>query len=762
MQPRPTRPPPLGALLDAAERAACDALGAIHVVAFNTGASALWHALRAAAARADGVDARGAAAPSLLQDAGRRQVFVPASCWNRVAPAVASLQATPVLYDVDFETAAASADAVTAALAKGAADQRAKVVVCHHTRGSAADLTAFAALAARKDVVVVEYADCTPVGNFCHGAKRRTAGSCGSFAAFEFGLPMDGRDGDLGLHDDAALVVCADAGDAAMLRVNRDGAACLAAAVTAHGRELQTGGGPALGPALTPAAALTLTTASPLDVRPSRLQCARLCTLFGADWAAMVDAARRASDALLQALQDASAAAAARHGGAPPFVIAEQGAGSTSTGAVIVLSRACAHQAPAVIDAINAAADAVGVVVTASPLFQYDVDRFVKVRAGDRAEDCPAAIALGARGVAVEFAWNAVVSPGEVAGVAAAVAGFVFRPRSVVLVTGAGGMLGRHVRNVLAMPDAAATCVSVFITRKDGNLVDQGDVDRIFARYQPTHVLHCAGMRDGLQGMNARLVDFWQGNVAMNDNVLRAAHDVQRWVGRVKVVSILSTVMFPRDCEYPMTADADRLYAGRQHPAAESYAAAKKALAQVSQWYRMQHGDAFTSIIPGNFYGQYGDFEPKTAPLVNALIARAEAARVAGDKRKLKVLGTGRPLRQVQHARDLARACVWALFHYDDFDPLIVAGAEYSVRRVAELVCQATGFEGGLEFDEDAVDGPLRRTADTSKFEALCPSHKDMDLLDGIKQTVAWYRQACGGGAVARVGDKDVRDARAG
>ncbi|MCX7136387.1 MAG: thiamine pyrophosphate-dependent enzyme, partial [Proteobacteria bacterium] len=60
------------------------------------------------------------------------------------------------------------------------------------------------------------------------------------------------------------------------------------------------------------------------------------------------------------------------------------------------------------------------------------------------------------------------------------------------------------------------------------------------------------------------------------------------------------------------------------------YAAAKRALAQLTGWYRAQHGDAFTTVLPSNFFGAHGDFDPATAPLVNALIARAEAACAAG------------------------------------------------------------------------------------------------------------------------------------
>ena len=92
------------------------------------------------------------------------------------------------------------------------------------------------------------------------------------------------------------------------------------------------------------------------------------------------------------------------------------------------------------------------------------------------------------------------------------------------------------------------------------------------------------------------------------------------------------------------------------------------------------------------------------------------------------------------HASDLARACLWALEHYDESEPIIVAGEEVSVRHMAELVCAGTGFKGGLSFDEGSVDGPLRRTADTSQLQKLCPGFKFTPLAQSIQATVAWYR----------------------
>lgn len=38
--------------------------------------------------------------------------------------------------------------------------------------------------------------------------------------------------------------------------------------------------------------------------------------------------------------------------------------------------------------------------------------------------------------------------------------------------------------------------------------------------------------------------------------------------------------------------------------------------------------------------------------------------------------GTGKPLRQFIHAKDVARLCVWALFQYDSTEPVMLAPEE--------------------------------------------------------------------------------------
>ena len=94
------------------------------------------------------------------------------------------------------------------------------------------------------------------------------------------------------------------------------------------------------------------------------------------------------------------------------------------------------------------------------------------------------------------------------------------RPRAVVLVTGASGLVGRALRDVVEAEqkqraakttntddnndddadadDALAGARWVWLSSADGDLCDAGATAAIFERHRPTHVIHLAARVGGL------------------------------------------------------------------------------------------------------------------------------------------------------------------------------------------------------------------------------------------------------------------------
>src|SRR5262249_62150457 len=70
----------------------------------------------------------------------------------------------------------------------------------------------------------------------------------------------------------------------------------------------------------------------------------------------------------------------------------------------------------------------------------------------------------------------------------------------------------------------------------------------------------------------------------------------------------------------------------------------------------------------------------------------------------------------------------------------IGAGFEISIRDLAELIAELTGFTGRLAFDRTKPDGQPRRSLDVSRARHAFGFQATTDFRDGLRRTIDWYR----------------------
>lgn len=88
-----------------------------------------------------------------------------------------------------------------------------------------------------------------------------------------------------------------------------------------------------------------------------------------------------------------------------------------------------------------------------------------------------------------------------------------------VLVTGGSGMVGQAIKDVVASGPRNEDQWT-FAGSRDADLRDAQQTAALFDRVQPTHVIHLAAFVGGLFKNMEHKVEFWNYNVAMNNNVL--------------------------------------------------------------------------------------------------------------------------------------------------------------------------------------------------------------------------------------------------
>ena len=300
----------------------------------------------------------------------------------------------------------------------------------------------------------------------------------------------------------------------------------------------------------------------------------------------------------------------------------------------------------------------------------------------------------------------------------------------MILVTGGTSTIGKHLKEFF--PDAKYISSSMF------DLTRQAEVEQMFKDIKPTIVVHLAATVGGIQD-NINYPDrYLEENVLMNTFVTRQAMKS----GVKKFIGILSTCIYPdqlSDNQYPMT--EDMLHLGPPTPTNFGYGYSKRLLGVQIDTYRKQYKDIqYSYITPCNLYSEYDNFDNDgKAHFVTALLQKIKTAVDSGST-ELDLFGTGNPLRQFIHSRDVARIinrCITSDL-YENFN---IADSEcLSIRELAESALRALDINLELKFDISKPDGQYRKDVSNEKLLKHFPDFNFTSFEEGIR---AVYNSLC-------------------
>lgn len=303
-----------------------------------------------------------------------------------------------------------------------------------------------------------------------------------------------------------------------------------------------------------------------------------------------------------------------------------------------------------------------------------------------------------------------------------------YRGRKVV-VTGGTGFLGSRVAAQLERSGADVAAIG----SRDFDLTEQADVRRLYAEHTPSLVVHAAGAIGGIGANVANPGRFLYVNALMGLLMLEEA----RLAGVDKFVLISTTCTYPNSAPLPMREDT--LWDGKPAGATGPYGVAKRMLHEASIGYEAQYGMRSATLMLSNLYGPGDHFDEETSHVLAALVRRFVEAVDSGAE-SVTNWGTGSPTREFLHLDDAARAVALAGARHDDTTPVNVGtGVETSIKELAELIAQAAGYSGAIEWDTSKPDGQPRRYLDVEKAKAF-GFEAEIPLAEGIAETVTWYR----------------------
>jgi GDP-L-fucose synthase len=305
----------------------------------------------------------------------------------------------------------------------------------------------------------------------------------------------------------------------------------------------------------------------------------------------------------------------------------------------------------------------------------------------------------------------------------------------------------------------------------------QHEVDAFFKEQRPEHVFLAAAKVGGIQANNTYKAEFIYDNLMIAANVIHAAYKY----GVKKLLNLGSSCIYPKLAPQPMK--EEHLLTGELEPTNEPYALAKIAAIKLCTSYNFQYGTNFLSVMPTNLFGSNDNYNLETSHVLPAMIRKMILGKALREKnfdfiRKdfnrykvgfgldekiemndndsiamaldqigitgdhVNIWGSGNVRREFLHVDDVADACVFFIENHTwktmgDFVNL-GTGEDNSLKNIAYLIKEKTGYQGELRFDTSKPEGTPRKLLDVSKASSLGWNYS-IAIDKGIEMVIEEY-----------------------
>jgi len=295
-----------------------------------------------------------------------------------------------------------------------------------------------------------------------------------------------------------------------------------------------------------------------------------------------------------------------------------------------------------------------------------------------------------------------------------------------IIITGGTGMVGSAFKGLYPESD--------YPTRHQLTVICGSEFKKY--HFEKKTIIHLAAKVGGVKANMEQVADFYLENAKLNQAVLSSA----ALGGAKKVISLLSTCIYPDKpyITYPLT--EDQLHLGPPHHSNFGYAYAKRMVDVMSRAYRQQYGCNFITAIPNNLYGRNDNFDLENGHVIPSLIRKVWEAKLE-NKPYIECWGDGSPLREFTYSEDIVKILMFLVEKYDEPEPINIGNtSEYSIKSVLQLICEILEYKGEIIYNTDKPQGQHRKPTSNQKLLDLGWKKEDYTPLEvGLKNTCSWF-----------------------
>ena len=303
-----------------------------------------------------------------------------------------------------------------------------------------------------------------------------------------------------------------------------------------------------------------------------------------------------------------------------------------------------------------------------------------------------------------------------------------------ILLTGGTGFLGKNLTKILRETYGPTEVRPVGSACWD--LRESKYSDEVIDRFKPEVVIHAAGSVGGIGANQENPGKFMYDNLIMGTNIIHSAMKA-----KVPKFILLGTV-----CAYPKFTPVpfkeEDLWNGYPEETNAPYGIAKKTLMRLVEAYHEQYDFNGINLIPVNMYGPHDHFNLTSSHVIPALIVKVRQA-IKKESPSITLWGTGEASREFLFAGDCGQAIINAI-NTDGLSPEpinIGTGKEIKIKDLVKEIADIMVYKGDIIYDSSKPDGQPRRCLDTSRAKERLGFEAQVELKEGLQQTINWYME---------------------
>jgi GDP-L-fucose synthase len=293
-----------------------------------------------------------------------------------------------------------------------------------------------------------------------------------------------------------------------------------------------------------------------------------------------------------------------------------------------------------------------------------------------------------------------------------------------VLITGASGFLGRHLIKHI---ESLGWEYSISNT-KIANLMDDKNL-HIYNDIKFDYIFHLAAHTKAGDYCLYHKGEQFEINQRINSNILKYWRECQP---QAKMIAMGTS------CSYSpnILMEENNYLIGEPDEGLYTYAMTKRMLLIGLKSYAEQYGLKYMYYIPSTLYGPL--FELSDSHFIFDLIKKIHAGKYY-DK-KIELWGDGYQKRELIYIDDAIKIMLNTL-HMDNNLLNLASGVEYTIKDYAKNICDILDYnDSDIFYDTTKYVGVKSKKLNVNKILSLLPDYKMTPLIDGLNETIKYYK----------------------